>query len=118
MLIYHGIYIYIHIYEIYPIDVNNIVVNNYHMRRLPGQRTFVNVAVMPYSKIIDNPCSKSSKEPEKSDLFDAAMNGSYVPTFRDNLSVSSSRIKESKILENGTDRVSRNVGTELPHNAA
>jgi hypothetical protein len=62
----------------------------------------------------------------------AALSGSSVPTFRDNLSVPSSRVKMFKkkgvlhpwrrkdflALENGTDRLSRNVGTELPLNAA
>jgi hypothetical protein len=44
----------------------------------------------------------------------AALSGSSVPTFRDNLSVPSSRIKKSKTwiswpLEDGTDRLSRNL---------
>jgi hypothetical protein len=52
---------------------------------------------------------------------------SSVPTFRDNLSFTSSRVKKSEkkafflnflILEDGTDRLSRNVGTALPLNAA
>jgi hypothetical protein len=51
----------------------------------------------------------------------AALSGSSVQTFRDNLSVASSRVKMSKqnflALEDGTDRLSRNVGTELPLNA-
>jgi hypothetical protein len=59
--------------------------------------------------------------------YNAAFNGSSVPTFRDNLSVRSSTVKISKkealfldflILEDGTDRLSRNVRTELPLNAA
>jgi hypothetical protein len=87
----------------------------------------------------------------------AALNGSPVPTFRNNLSVPSSRVKKSKkkayaalscssvptfrdnllvlqkqefqeegsrlfswifTLKNWTDRLSQNVGTELPFNAA
>jgi hypothetical protein len=36
----------------------------------------------------------------------AALTGNYVPTFQDNLSVPSSRVK--------TNRLSRNVETELP----
>jgi hypothetical protein len=48
----------------------------------------------------------------------ASLSGSSVPTFRDNLSVPSLRFKKSKkiflTLEDGTDRLSRNVGTELP----
>jgi hypothetical protein len=48
--------------------------------------------------------------------------GNYIPTFRDIISVPSSRVKESKkkvffldffILEEGTDMLFRNVGTEL-----
>jgi hypothetical protein len=45
----------------------------------------------------------------------AALSGSSVQTFRDYISVPSSRVK--KILENGTDRLFPNIGTELPHNA-
>jgi hypothetical protein len=54
----------------------------------------------------------------------AALNGSSGPTFWDNLSVSTSRVKKSKTwaefltLEDGNDRLSRNVGTELPLNGA
>jgi hypothetical protein len=43
----------------------------------------------------------------------AELSGSSVLTFRDNISVSSSRVKKSK-----TDRLSRNVGKEPPLNAA
>jgi hypothetical protein len=35
---------------------------------------------------------------------------SYLQTFRDNLSVPSSRVKMSKTVENGTNRLSQNVG--------
>jgi hypothetical protein len=42
---------------------------------------------------------------------------SWLPTFRDNLSVLSSRIKQFA-LEDGTDRLSRNVGNHLPTYAA
>jgi hypothetical protein len=46
-----------------------------------------------------------------------------VPTFRDNLSVKSSGVKNNFFLdfltlEDGTDMLPRNVGTELPLNAA
>jgi hypothetical protein len=42
----------------------------------------------------------------------AALSGSSVPTFRDNLSVRSSRVfLDFLTLENETDRLSRNVGT-------
>jgi hypothetical protein len=55
-----------------------------------------------------------------------SVSGSSVPTFRENLSVQYSRIKKSKkktffeflTLADGTHRLSRNVGTELPLNAA
>jgi hypothetical protein len=51
-----------------------------------------------------------------------ALSGNSVPTFRDNLTVPSSRVKKSKkvdflILEDGTNKSSRNVGTVLPLNA-
>jgi hypothetical protein len=45
-----------------------------------------------------------------------------LPAFRDNVSVPSSTVKKSKknflILENGTDKLSRNVGKGLPLDAA
>jgi hypothetical protein len=56
-----------------------------------------------------------------------SLSGSFLPTFRDNLSVPSSRFKNSKkksifldflALEDGTVRLSRNVATELPVNVA
>jgi hypothetical protein len=54
--------------------------------------------------------------------FYAASNGNFVPTFQDNLSVSSSKAKQSKntcfIFEDGTDRLSQKVGTKLPFDAA
>jgi len=56
----------------------------------------------------------------------AAHSGNSLPTFRDNPSVASSRVMKSNHLdpldflihEDGTDRVSRNVGNELPLFAA
>jgi hypothetical protein len=51
----------------------------------------------------------------------AASSGNRLPTFRDNVSVPSSRFKKSKYfltLENGTDTLSRNVGKGLPVDAA
>jgi len=42
----------------------------------------------------------------------AAYSGSYVPTFWVNLSLLSSRVKKSAKM--GPDRLSRNVGKELP----
>jgi len=47
----------------------------------------------------------------------AAYSGNSVPTFRGNLSVPSSGVKNLLgflTLEDGTDRLSRNVGTESP----
>jgi hypothetical protein len=46
--------------------------------------------------------------------------GNSVSTFRDNLSVPFSKVKKSDFLtiEIGADRLSRNVSTELPFNAA
>jgi hypothetical protein len=46
-----------------------------------------------------------------------ALSGSSVATFRDNILVSSSSWT-SLNLEDETDRLSRNVSTELPLNAA
>jgi len=48
----------------------------------------------------------------------AVYSGNSLPTFRDNLSVPSLRVKKSLTLEDGTDMLSRNVGKELPHYAA
>jgi hypothetical protein len=55
-----------------------------------------------------------------------ASSGSSTPTFRHNISVPISRVKESKkkafffellTLEDGTDMLCRNVGVELPLDA-
>ena len=50
----------------------------------------------------------------------AASSCIFLPTFRNNLSVPSSRAKNSVFLtvEDGTDRLSRNVGKKLPPPAA
>jgi hypothetical protein len=60
----------------------------------------------------------------------AASSGNPIPTFRDNVSVPSSRVKKSRSLffyffsldfltfEDVTDTFSRNVGKGLPHDAA
>jgi hypothetical protein len=51
----------------------------------------------------------------------AESSGNPLPTFRDNVSVPSSRAKKSKTLltlENETDTLSRNVGKGLPLDAA
>jgi hypothetical protein len=59
----------------------------------------------------------------------AASSGNPLPTFRDNVSVPSSRVKKSQkrrilpffdfwSLEDGTDTASRNVGKGLPLEAA
>jgi len=52
--------------------------------------------------------------------FYAAQNGSLLPTFRDNISVPSARVKDQDYLNLGdwTDRLSRNVTKELPFYAA
>jgi hypothetical protein len=57
----------------------------------------------------------------------AAYSGNSLPTFRDNILVPSSRVENSRIkwsrflgfvtLEDGIDRLSRNVGKELPLHA-
>jgi hypothetical protein len=48
--------------------------------------------------------------------------GNYLPTFRDNVSVPSSRVKSPFLLglltrEDGTDTLSQNVRKQLPHDA-
>jgi hypothetical protein len=49
----------------------------------------------------------------------AALSGSSVSTFRGNLSVPSSRVfLNFMALQGGTDKLPRNVGTELSLNAA
>jgi hypothetical protein len=53
----------------------------------------------------------------------AASSGNTLPTFRDHISVLSSRVKKKKskdfvTLEDGTDMLSQNVSKELPHDAA
>jgi hypothetical protein len=50
----------------------------------------------------------------------AALRGSSVPTFRENLSVPAPRVQDLDFLtlEDGTNRLSRNVGVGLPINAA
>ena len=55
--------------------------------------------------------------------FYASYNGKFVPMLRDNLSAPSSVVKQFKkngvlTLEDGADRLSRNVGTESPIYAA
>jgi hypothetical protein len=49
----------------------------------------------------------------------AAYSGNSLPTFRDDPSAPSSRFRKSALLtlEDGTDRLSRNVGKELPLHA-
>jgi hypothetical protein len=53
----------------------------------------------------------------------AASCGNCVPTFRDNVSVPSSKVKNPRrkqllTLEDGTDTLYLNVGTQLRHDAA
>jgi hypothetical protein len=54
----------------------------------------------------------------------AASSNNPLPTFRDNVSISSLRVKKytkkrkDLTLEDGTDTLSRNVGKGLPHGAA
>ena len=46
----------------------------------------------------------------------AASGGNFLPTFRDNISVQHSGVKYQRFLtlEDGTDRLSRNVSNKLP----
>jgi len=55
----------------------------------------------------------------KGQEYHSASNGISLPTFRDNLSVQSSRVKNLFITsEDGTDRLPRNVGKAIPLLAA
>jgi hypothetical protein len=47
----------------------------------------------------------------------AALSGSSVPTFRDNPSIPSSSVLDFLNLDDVTDSLSRNVGTEVQLNA-
>jgi hypothetical protein len=49
--------------------------------------------------------------------FYAAQSGSSIPTFRDNLSIPPSRVKQSNTLEDGIG-CPRNIGGKLPFYAA
>jgi len=59
-------------------------------------------------------------------VYYAVYSGNSLPTFRDNLSVPSARDKNPIIsfllgflaLEDGTDKLSRNVGKDIPQYAA
>jgi hypothetical protein len=49
--------------------------------------------------------------------YNAASSANFLPAFQDNLAVQSSGFKNPTILrvpENGTDRLSRNVGNKIP----
>ena len=63
---------------------------------------------MKQDKIPDENCAQLG--------YYAASNGNFVLTFRDNLTVPSSGFRLSLFLnrEDGTDRLSRNVGKKLP----
>ena len=80
------------------------------------------VMVIPRSKVIFCPALYDILKNENCSLlgYYAASIGNSVPTFGDNLSVRSSRVKNPRRLtpEDGTDKLSRNVGTELPIQAA
>jgi hypothetical protein len=53
-------------------------------------------------------------------VYHAASCGKFLPTFRDSVSVPSSRVKSPRLLalEDGTDTLSRKVGKQLPHDTA
>ena len=73
---------------------------------------------------ISNVCVNSSFHRDVDEIcallgYYAAQSGNSVPTFRDNISVPSSRVKKSKkTLEDGTHKLSRNVCIDLPLYAA
>jgi hypothetical protein len=51
-------------------------------------------------------------------VLHTAQSGSFVQTFQDSLSMPSSRVKQSKKSEDGTDSLSQTIGTKLPFSAA
>ena len=63
--------------------------------------------------------TREGKENCTSLAYYAACSGNSLPTFRDNLLVPSSKVKNQFLtFEDGTGRLSRNVGKELPLHAA
>ena len=48
--------------------------------------------------------------------FDTAYSGNALPRFSDNLSVPSRMVLDSLTLEDGTDRLSRKIDTEIKQN--
>jgi hypothetical protein len=75
---------------------------------------FVLSVISGFRRNVNETCSLSG--------FYAAWNGNSIPTFRNNLSVPSSEVKQSRAfcltLEDGTDMLYRNIDTELPFHAA
>jgi hypothetical protein len=51
-------------------------------------------------------------------VYYAASNGNPLPTFQDNVSATSSRVKKLKALEDGTNMLSQNVSKGLSFCAA
>ena len=65
--------------------------------------------ISDFRREVDENCTLQS--------YYAASSGNFLPTFRDNLSVPYSWVKNPKLVqtvEDGTGRLPRNVGKELP----
>jgi hypothetical protein len=75
-------------------------------------------------QISESPCMISGFRRDVDEIctllgYYAALSGSPVATFRGNQSVPPSRARSPILtLEDGTGRLSRNVGTEIPLNVA
>jgi len=61
----------------------------------------INCIISSFHREVDEKCALMG--------YYRARSGNFLPTVRDNLPVESSRV-----LEDGTDKLSRNVGKELP----
>jgi hypothetical protein len=104
-------------------DSNSYIVTNVMVQENKGRCSYIPMATVPFLHLFDcNEIYSCEQLPSMVDEI-CALLGYYaqygvnsVPTFRDNLSFSSSRVKqlECMTLEDGTDSLSRNVGRELP----
>jgi hypothetical protein len=78
--------------------------------QLAGAKSFRKISSKENNK------GRNLSKGENCDLLSyyTANSGNSLATFRNNPSVSSSRVKKSLSLEDKTDNLSRNVGKELP----
>jgi hypothetical protein len=99
------------------LDVQHTEYSLYQLSRL-GLRIFNTGTLNTVAKLLKHICDlRIAPRYEICALleFHAAWNDSFLPTFRDNLTVPYSRIKlDCLTLEDGTDRLSRNIRKKLP----